>query len=202
MAFAPVAAAQERSESTPDDGSPADVELSLSISPSLALFGAASQLGGAGALGGLGGTGALGGLGVVFSPVLDVGIAIDPSVLFVVGASGAFSDAPGTSFGVTVPFGFLWYLEPPRVGRAMPMLRTMASVGYSRAEIAPGNDAESYAIGLLARGGLTWLPCRELGLRAEIGLHGTGSRSSFAGEARFAIGVGMDALIGLVMRLG
>jgi hypothetical protein len=182
------AAAQETSG--PDDGAPASVEMSLSVAPVGLLSITALNFGGTGTPG-------LGGLGML-QPTLDVAFALDRSLLFAVGLGVSASSSPsGDDVSVSLPLSLLWYLEPPRVGRVMPMLRIGVDLGY--ANWTAVTTLESYRLGALARGGITWLADRCIGIRAELGLRGGAWVSD--SEDVVAASVGLDALVGVVLRL-
>ena len=182
LGTASAASAQEQ-EQERDEGAPASVEMSLSISPTFLLN--VFQLGSSG----------VGGLGGLLQPVLDVGFTIDPRLLLVVGVMASLSDTGGgTSVFATVPMSLLWYLETPRVGHVMPMLRVGVSVGY-----AQYGGGETYELGALARGGITWLADRCIGIRAEMGLHG-GVWAEGEGGAASGL-LGLDALASVVLRV-
>jgi hypothetical protein len=193
----PVAAAQDPA----DEGAPAAVELSLSIAPTALL-----ALGGPqGALAGLGGVGGLGALTTLLTPQLDAGFAIDRATYFVVGVSGSFRDGDQPGYNVAVPLGVLWYLETPRVGRLMPMLRVGVTPYLSHQELPPSVSLapiESFGAQALVRGGLTWLLDRHFALRAEIGVRGGAGALQVPGTANAVSGfLGFDALVGLVLRV-
>jgi hypothetical protein len=184
------------SRPTPDDGATASVEMSLSIAPTGLLALASLQFSGGAGTPGLGG---LGGVGFL-QPTLDVGFTIDRNLLFVAGvaAQGSTHDGGTSSLGVSLPLSLLWYLETPRVGHVMPMLRVGVQLAYEHWEDVSYGVMESYALGALARGGITWLADRCIGIRAELGLRGAASvwtQSSVGGT------IGLDALVGVVIRV-
>jgi len=76
----------------------------------------------------------------------------------------------------------------------MPILRVGASVGYAQYE-----GGETYELGALARGGITWLADRCLGIRAELGLNGGVWAEGEGGAASGSLG--LDALVGVVLRV-
>lgn len=183
-----------------DEGAPASVELSLSVSPAALMFFGSMQLP-------LGTSGAgLGSLGGLLLPQLDVGIALDRTTFLVLGVAGAFHDGATPGFSVNAPLGLLWYLEPPRVGQVMPMLR-IGLMPYATHEAQPPGSPyaaiESYGAFALVRGGITWLPDRHLAVRAEVGLRGgAGTSQGPTGALDGASGsLGMDALVGVVLRV-
>lgn len=197
------ARAQDEAESAPapvpaaEDAS-ASVELSLSLSPTFLLALGAMQFGATGS-----GVGALGGLGGLSSgpilPMLDVGFALDRSVYLVLGLSGAYYGGVGVSYALSVPVSVLWYLEPPRVGRVMPMLRVGIAGGYAHAEMG-GQAYDAFSLGGLVRGGITWLADRAIALRAELGVHGGASESEGLGPVVSGT-IGLDAVVAVVLRV-
>lgn len=206
MCSAGRARAEEEDEqaqgTTRDDGAPASVELALSVQPTGLLALASMQLvGGVGSGTGTGGLGALGGVGAALTPTLDVGIALDPSVLLVLGVGASYRDGAGASYALSVPIAVLWYLAPPRVGHVMPMLRVGAALGYAHAQEPTGPELASWSVGAVVRGGLTWLPARELGVRAEVGARGGVSDTTGALNSGFGASLGLDAIVSLVLRL-
>lgn len=194
-------AAQARAQDVEDEGAPASVELSFSLAPSALLaLGARSGTG----LGGLAGLGN-GGLSGLVAPQLDAGFALDRSTYLVVGLSGSFLDGSTPSYGLAVPLGVLWYLETPRVGRVLPMLRVGVALSYFHQDVPPSlgsGSAESFGAQGIVRGGLTWLIERHLALRAEIGVRGGAERMQMPGLGSAVSGsIGLDALVGVVLRV-
>jgi hypothetical protein len=174
------------------DDARANVELSIGVLPTLL---AAVGSPGVGSLGGLGS-------GLVFHPALDVGFALDRSTLLVVGLSGSYTQLANTSaYSVSVPLSVLWYLEPPRVGHVMPMLRVGGWLGLAHADEPASIAIESYTGGLLARGGITWLVARSLAVRGEVGVRAGASYSGSNGQAAYSGSIGLDASIALVLRV-
>lgn len=183
-----------------DDDASASAELSLSISPTFLLALGAMQFGAAGG-GGVAGLGGLGGLSAApILPTLDVAVALDRSVFLAMGLSGSFFGSEGgASYALSVPVSVLWYLEPPRVGRVMPMLRVGVAGSYAHAEMG-GQRYEAYSLGGLVRGGITWLPDRVIGVRAELGVRGGAGESEGLGGA-VSGSIGLDATVGIVLRV-
>ncbi|MFO0681595.1 MAG: hypothetical protein U0234_06075 [Sandaracinus sp.] len=185
-----------------DEDASASVELALSMAPSALLALGGGQSGGLGGLAGLGGTGGVSGL---FAPQLDAGFALDRCTLLVVGISGSFRDGPQPGYGLSVPVGVLWYLETPRLGRVMPMLRVGAVLSVSHQDLPPSlasGAIETFGAQALARGGITWLPARRVAIRAEIGVRGGADTTQLPGLGNVVgASLGLDALVGVVLRV-
>lgn len=200
-----VGAGDARAQDVADEGAPASVELSLSVAPTALLALGGLQNGGLAGLGGTSGLGGVGALSGLLAPQLDVGVALDRSTYLVVGVSGSFRDGEPSSYSLAVPLGVLWYLETPRVGRVMPMLRIGVAGYLSHQDLPPSlasGPIESFGAQALARGGITWLIERHFALRAEVGVRGGAGAMQLPGVGSAVTGsIGLDALVGIVLRV-
>lgn len=165
---------------------PARFELSLGVAPTL---GGLLGLGAAG-LGGLQGAGLV--------PIaLDVGLPLGSRTLLTVGGSFAYSETSGT-YGVTVqvPLSVLCYLDRPRAGAFVPLVRVLARGAFVEMG-APGLASSGMlALGAGARGGLTYFFADALALRLELG---AGVDASFA-SAWTSVTLDLESAITLVLR--
>jgi hypothetical protein len=163
-------------------------ELSFALGPALTFGG-----GGLGGLAGLGGVAGLnpGSFSIGVPVALDLGIPLGSRALLVIGGSALFTNAGGAdSVSATLPIGVLVYLDRPRAGAFIPTLRVTAIGG-----LISGPGFEWASLGVAARGGLTWLPIEQLGIRAELGAHLT---SAFMDAVW--VNLGIEGALSLVIR--
>lgn len=163
-------------------------ELSFALGPALTFGG-----GGLGGLAGLGGVAGLnpGSFSIGVPVALDLGIPLGSRALLVIGGSALFTNAGSADYvSATLPIGVLVYLDRPRAGAFIPTLRVTALGG-----LVSGPGFEWASLGLAARGGLTWLPIEQLGIRAELGAHLT---SAFMDAVW--VNLGIEGALSLVVR--
>lgn len=161
-------------------------------------FGVAPALGGLGHLGALGGLGALGAQGGLFSlPVaVDVAVPLGSRALLSFGGGAAFGEGGGTSaLTVHVAVSVLAYLDRPRTHAFLPTVRVQVRGAYAELSGALGGEA-LLALGVGARGGLTYLFDDAFGIRAELG---AGLDASF-GAGFTGIGLDLESAFTLVLR--
>lgn len=160
-----------------DEVSPS-IELSLGISPSLGWI-----------------PGGLGSVVPWIAPRLDIGFAIDERVWLVL--SGAFvyssNNVSGDWLSMRIPLNIQVYLDDPRVGSVVPILR----VGI-HGTLSESTGYQSYGLGVQASGGIAWIASRWLALRIEIGGYVSGSAG---GNDEILVNGGFDALGALALRL-
>ena len=133
-------------------------------------FGLAPTLGGLAGLAGVG-LGGLGGLqGMIGLPVaMDLAIPLGSRALLSIGGTGAYAEIGTTSsFAVQLPVSVLAYLDRPRAGAFVPIVRVQLRGSYSelRSDLA---SSAMLALGAGARGGLTYLFDDAVAIRAELG---------------------------------
>lgn len=171
-----------------DAGSePERFELSLGVAPTL------------GGLVGLGGTGGLAGLqGAGLVPIaLDVGLPLGSRALLTVGGSFSYAESSGAyAVGVQIPISVLCYLDRPRAGAFVPLLRVIARGTFNEMGSPAFGTSGLLALGAGARGGLTYFFADALALRLELG---AGIDAAFA-PSMTSVALDLESAITLVLR--
>lgn len=178
------AAPDETTDETTDE--PARFELSLGVTPTL---GGLMGLSSAGALGGLQGAGLI--------PVaVDVGFPLGSRALLTLGGGGSYFDTSGGhALSLHVPVSLLCYLDQPRAGAFVPLLRVLARGSFS--EMSSGDvSVSTLGLGAGARGGLTYFFADALALRLEVG---AAVDAAFSAPST-SIAVDLESAITLVLR--
>jgi len=162
---APRGDASETIDVVPEPGDPDEPErFELS-------FGIAPTLGGLAGLGGIGGLGGLAGLQGMFGmPVaMDLAIPLGSRALLGLGGAGTYAESgDASSFALQLPLSVLAYLDRPRAGAFVPIVRVLLRGTYSQLRDGLGGSM-MLALGAGARGGLTYVFDDAIAMRAELG---------------------------------
>lgn len=188
VAVAADAAPDEIPDEIPDETTdePARFELSLGVTPTL------------GGLLGLSGTGALGGLqGAGLLPVaVDVGFPLGSRALLTLGGGGSYFETPGgQAVSLHLPISLLCYLDRPRAGAFVPLVRVLARGTFSEMSTTDFT-VSSLGLGAGVRGGLTYFFHEALALRLEVG----GAVAAGFSPSSTSVALDLESAITLVLR--
>jgi len=161
-------------------------------------FGLAPTLGGLAGLAGIGGLGGLGGLqGMIGLPVaMDLGVPLGSRALLSIGGAGTYAESgTSASFAVQLPISVLVYLDRPRAGAFVPIVRVQLRGSYAelRSDLA---SSAMLALGAGARGGLTYLFDDAVAKRAGLAAGLDGAMR----EVHTSVGLRLESSFTLVLR--